>query len=167
MHQPSRSLRACGLAVIVALAAACSSTDNPAAAAETAAPATPGTACALLPAAEAARILGESVVAKPDNGAIELGLTSCGYFSADGHKFRLTFSYEPHGAATKRAVWNFPAPGAATAEQPYADLGDGAIESHGVLFILMGEAALGIDAPHGKDRHALAARVLQAVRPKL
>ena len=166
------------VAIPALLALACCSQAPPPADAATLAPepghedpspgtadAKPGTACWLLPAEKMSEIVGEPLVAKADDGAIEYGFSSCAYFTPSGHHHRLTFSYEAAGGATKRMVMDIPPHGPATAQNPYADLGDGATMAHGVLFIVDGDAAVSIDASKlpGPDQHALAERVLAAL----
>lgn len=129
--------------------------------------AAPGTACAMLDAATMSTLLGEEVTAEPDDGALEYGHTDCVYRSADGGHKRLDVAVDSIGGSAMRGPLGIPKAGPATAEHPYADIGDGANLDSGVLFVMLGETRLSIDLSRIDDKHAVAERIVAALKPAL
>ncbi|HEX5446665.1 MAG TPA: hypothetical protein VFW87_22795 [Pirellulales bacterium] len=62
---------------------------------------------------------------------------------------------------------NIPEAGPATTAAPYADIGDGALFDHGVLFVREGEHSVAMDLRGDGDLHAIASQLIAAAEPKL
>lgn len=141
----------------------------PVPAAESGTPAKPLTACWLLPAGTVSKILGEALTASADLGAIEYGNTSCHYYLS-GKRLgkgapRLTVTLDWHGY--NLMAMSLPKAGPATAAAPYADIGDGALLKHGVLFVRKGTHSVAMDLRGDGDLHHIAAQLMDAAKPKL
>lgn len=127
----------------------------------------PHTACWLVSVAEVSSALGEPVHPVADLGGMEYGHSGCSYFAGeDGSGKRLlTLGLDWDGFITQSM--QFPRPGPATEKAPYADIGDGAVLTSGVLFVRIGRRSLAIDARDAGDLHALSERLIVAARPKM
>lgn len=129
----------------------------------------PHTACWLLPAAAVSKVLGESLTASADLGAIKYGNTSCHYYAPgsdpDEDAPRLTLTLDWNGY--NLMAIDIPKAGPATAASPYADIGDGALLDHGVLFVRAGEHSVAMDLRGQGDLHAIARQLITAAKPKL
>lgn len=130
---------------------------------------TPHTACWLLPGVVVSKALGESLTPVADLGAMEYGNTSCNYYapgSDPGDDLpRLTVTLDWNGYNT--IAMQIPKAGPATAAAPYADIGDGALLDHGVLFVRAGKHSLALDLRGDGDLHAIAAQLMNAAKPTL
>lgn len=160
-------------ACAIACTAGCSragSSDAPVAVASAApapaTPAQPGTVCAMLDAAAMSEILGEPLFAEPNDAALDNGHSDCVYRDAGGHK-RLDVAVDRLGGDMMREVLGIPDGGPATADNPYADIGDGANLQQGVLFGMLGQVRVSIDLSRIDDKHAVAERVFAALEPAL
>lgn len=166
-----------GVAAIMLAAsglAACSRAAVPPAKAAAPVPATaelstPQTACWLLPADVAGKILGEPLDASAELGAIEYGNTSCNYYARgkrpgkDAPRLTLTLDWNGFNLM----AMHIPKVGPATAAAPYADIGDGTLQEGRVLFVRVGKRSLAIDLRHPKNLHAAAVQLVAAVAPKM
>lgn len=129
----------------------------------------PQTACWLLPAEVVSKTLGEPLTASADLGAIEYGNTSCNYYAPGKRPGkgapRLTVTLDWNGY--NLVAMSLPKAGAATASAPYADVGDGALLAHGVLFVRAGEHSVAMDLRGKGDLHAIATQLMDVAKPKL
>lgn len=129
----------------------------------------PQTACWLLPADAVSKVLGESLSASADLGAIQYGNTSCNYYrpgsnpEEDAPRLTVTLDWNGYNIIAMQ----IPKAAPATAAAPYADIGDGALFKQGVLWIRASQHSVAMDL-HGKgDLHAIATRLIAAAGPKL
>jgi hypothetical protein len=129
----------------------------------------PQTACWLLPAEAVSKVLGESLTASADLGAVKYGNTSCNYYppgKGPGKGApRLTVTLDWNGF--NLMAMSIPKAGPATAAAPYADVGDGALLDHGVLFVRAGKHSVAMDLRGKGDLHGIATQLLAAAKPKL
>lgn len=129
----------------------------------------PQTACWLLPGDVVSKVLGKPVVPVAKLGAMEYGSTNCLYYAPGS---------DPEDDAPRLAVtldWNgyntiamqIPKAGPATAAAPYADIGDGALLAHGVLFVRLGQHSMAFDLWGEGDMHSIAKQLVATAKPKL
>ena len=123
----------------------------------------------LLPVEVVSKVLGESLTASADLGAAEYGNTSCNYYAPGKRPGkdapRLTVTLDWNGF--NLMAMPIPEAGPATAATPYADVGNGALLDHGVLFVRAGEHSIAMDLRGKGDLHAIASRLFAAAKPKL
>ncbi|HET9818001.1 MAG TPA: hypothetical protein VFP92_02415 [Rhodanobacteraceae bacterium] len=129
----------------------------------------PQTACWLLPAEVVSKTLGEPLTASADLGAAKYGNTSCNYYAPGKRPGkgapRLTVTLDWNGF--NLMAMNIPKAGPATAAAPYADIGDGALFDHGVLFVRAGGHSIAMDLRGKGDLHAISSQLIAAAKPKL
>lgn len=127
------------------------------------------TACETVTSTEMSAILGKDVVGEPDNGAQKLGKTFCNYFTNSGRDHALTYGRGWNFGKTVALI----APthhGAATAERPYADIGDAAALLDGsVVMFRVGSDSMTLDlgSVDQARRHAIAQQVVATARSKM
>lgn len=154
------------------LLAACSSSQAPQQAAQDAAP---QTVCAMLDAAQMSRIVGEKLSAEPhDEKLASFGHSECHYFGANHDRFRIMVSVQRSNVAAFVNGLKIPDHAAATADAPYADLGQGAKAIGPMIYIRSDGGLIGISSPglfvqegDAARRHAIAAQVVDVLAPKL
>lgn len=177
IHLPNVVLIA--LALAVACLAACSRQTSPTdAAAQTtqigpkqsqADLTKPQTACWLLPGDVVSTVLDESLTPVADLGAIQYGNTTCNYYAPgsnpedDAPRLTLTLDWNGYNII----AMDIPKAGPATAATPYADIGDGALFDHGILWVRAGEHSLALDLRGDGSLHDIAGRLITAARPRL
>lgn len=171
MRQRRVALFGCVLLLpLLALLAACSSSND---SANAGAKAGAATVCALLDAAQMSRIMGETLTAEPhDEKLATLGHSECHYFGASHERFRIMVSIQRSNVAAFVSGLKIPPPGAAAASDPYADLGQGAKSIGPMVYILGRSGLIGIssraafvDNPDTATRHRIAEQILHALDP--
>lgn len=129
----------------------------------------PNTACWLLPGDVVSKAIDETLRPVADLGAMQYGNTSCNYYAPgsdpDEDAPRLTVTLDWNGYNI--IAMQIPKAAPATAAAPYADIGDGAMLEHGVLFVRAGRHSVAMDLRGDGDLHGIAARLMAAARPKL
>lgn len=129
----------------------------------------PNTACWLLPGDVVSKALDETLRPVADLGAMQYGNTSCNYYAPgsdpgeDAPRLTVTLDWNGYNIIAMQ----IPKAAPATAAAPYADIGDGAMLDHGVLFVRAGRHSVAMDLHGDGDLHGIAAQLMAAAGPKL